>query len=356
LRAAGLFEPHELDGWAQLVMLVLGVVVCLTSIPVCPHWAALLLVPAAGVMATSAAMLGHEGSHKSFSKSPARNSLLAHVAFPVFSGLSAMYWHDKHDVKHHGHPNVARQDADINPWPFTMSLEDHETFGPKMRWFQRNLQRWLFWPMSCLMAIGMRRSSVLFLVAHPKRRGIDREWALDAVSVLAHYVLWLVMPALIWGPMAIVVYLATWGVSGVCLSLVFAPAHIGMPVLGDQHHDWLHQVETTRNLEMPRFASWFFIGLDYQVEHHLFPKIPHQSLPAAAAITRAWCTRHGIRYHSEPYLEALADSVRFIGSAWARPATDRTTVREGRWIGASVGLEPGPVIAPPIAPADVIGL
>ena len=62
-------------------------------------------------------------------------------------------------------------------------------------------------------------------------------------------------------------------------------SYIGLPIVGSQHHDWLHQVETTRNLELPRFVSFFFIGLDYQVEHHLFPKIPHQHLPRAAAIT-----------------------------------------------------------------------
>jgi linoleoyl-CoA desaturase len=96
-----------------------------------------------------------------------------------------------------------------------------------------------------------------------------------------------------------------------------------------QNHDWLHQLETTRNLEMPRFVSYFFIGLDYQVEHHLFPKIPHQKLPRAAAITRAWCERNGIPYHSVPYLYALADSARFMAAAWSRDAMDPIEVRAG---------------------------
>ena len=107
-----------------------------------------------------------------------------------------------------------------------------------------------------------------------------------------------------------------WGGVGVCLALVFAPAHMGLPIVREQKHEWQHQLETTRNLEMPRWLSFFFIGLDHQVEHHLFPKIPHQHLPRAAQITAAWCKRHGVTYHSLPYLAALADASQFIRNAW----------------------------------------
>ena len=83
----------------------------------------------AAVFATSIAMLGHEGSHRSFSASPTRNALLVHLAFPLFSGLGALYWRDKHDRLHHGHPNVEGVDPDIKPFPFASSRGDHETCG-----------------------------------------------------------------------------------------------------------------------------------------------------------------------------------------------------------------------------------
>lgn len=330
LRIAGVFEHRELRSWLKLAVLAVGIAVCLTAMAVFGPWAAIPAIPIAAILCTSLAMLGHEGSHRSFSASPLRCALLAYIAFPLFSGLGLLYWRNKHDRLHHGHPNVEGLDPDIKPFPFVSSHGDHLRCGRGERWFQRNFQRWAFWPMSLLMAVGMRRSSILYLVRHPAKHGFSRAWFIEVGCLLAHYTGWLVIPSIVWGPaVGIGLYMALWGLVGVCLALVFAPAHIGLPVVGTQHHDWLHQVETTRNLELPRIISFFFIGLDYQVEHHLFPKIPHQHLPRAAAITAAWCARHGIEHMSVPYLSALADSARFMASAWSREAKDPVEVRAG---------------------------
>jgi fatty acid desaturase len=136
-----------------------------------------------------------------------------------------------------------------------------------------------------------------------------------------HYTCWLFVPFAIWGLAWLAVYVALWAGVGVLLALIFAPAHMGLPIVTEPRHGWRHQLAATRNLEMPRVMSFFFVGLDYQVEHHLFPKIPHANLRAAAAITRAWCDEHGVRYLSVPYTSALSDSFRFMGAAWRRPAT-----------------------------------
>ena len=330
LRLAGVFEHRELRSWFKLLVFSAGIAACLTAMAVLGPWAAIPAIPIAAVLATSAAMLGHEGSHRSFSASPLRCALFANLAFPLLSGLGVLYWRQKHDRLHHGHPNVEGLDPDIKPFPFVSSHGDHVRCGRGERWFQRNLQRWAFWPMTLLMTTGMRRSSILYLLRHPAQHGYSRAWFVEVGCLLAHYTGWLVIPSIVWGPLVgIGVYMAIYALVGVFLALVFAPAHIGLPIVAHQHHDWLHQLETTRNLELPRFVSFFFIGLDYQVEHHLFPKIPHQHLPRAAAITAAWCARHGIAYLSVPYLDALADSARFMASAWSREARDPIEVRAG---------------------------
>ena len=328
LRAAGIFEHRELQSWIKLGSLLTVVAACLVTMAMLGGWVALALIPVAGVLCTSIAMMGHEGSHRSFSRSPVRNQIMVHLAFPLFSGLGILYWRNKHDVLHHGHPNVEGVDPDIKPFPFVSSRGDHEKCGPKSRWFQRNLQRIAFWPMSTLMALGMRRSSLLYLMRFPKQHGFTTAWFIEAGCLLTHYTCWLVIPSLVWGPLVgFAVYAAIWGLVGVFLALIFAPAHMGLPVMDGQNHDWVHQLETTRNLELPRVISFFFIGLDHQVEHHLFPKIPHQNLRRAAEITRAWCARHGIPHQSVPYLTALRDSARFMADAWTRAAQQPLDVR-----------------------------
>jgi fatty acid desaturase len=330
LREAGVFEHCEPRSVLKLVVLLAGAAACLVGMNLLGAWSAWFLIPVCGVLCTSVAMLGHEGSHRSFSASPVRNAVLTYFAFPLFSGLSHLYWRNKHDRLHHGHPNVEGVDPDIKPFPFVSSRRDHEHCGDGERWFQRNFQRWLFWPMSTLMAIGMRRSSVLFVARYPREHGVTRAWVLEVACLVTHYAAWLVIPSLIWGPLiGIGVYTLVWAIVGVSLALVFSPAHIGLPIMAEQNHDWLHQIETTRNLALPGAISFLFIGLDYQVEHHLFPKIPHQHLPRAAKITAAWCARHGLRHQTAPYLSALADSARFIADAWTREARDPIAVRAG---------------------------
>jgi fatty acid desaturase len=320
------FEHRELRSWLELLAMALVLAGCLFAMAHFGWIAWLVTMPIAMVLATSIAMMAHEGSHRSFSKSPTRNALLVYLVFPLFGGLGALYWRHKHDREHHAHPNVEGLDPDIRPFPFSSSRGGHEACGRKTRWFQRNFQRWLFWPMAVLMAIGMRRSSILHLARYHNKR--ERAWWIEVACMVGHYTGWVVIPCLVWGPLVgLTLYFVLWGGVGVCLALVFAPAHMGLPIVREQNHEWQHQLETTRNLEMPRWLSFFFIGLDYQVEHHLFPKIPHQNLPRAARITAAWCKRHGVTYHSEPYLVALADAASFISDAWAHEAEPPAAMR-----------------------------
>jgi len=321
LRAAGVFEHAEARSWLKLVVLGLALTVCLGAIARYGLLAALVCVPIAGVLSTAIAMMGHEGSHRAFSGSALRNQLMVYLTFPMFAGLGLLYWRNKHDRLHHGHPNVEGVDPDIKPFPFVSSRGDHERCGTAMRWFQRNLQRTAFWPMSTLMALGMRRSSIIYIARFPKEHGFTAAWFIEIACLTAHYVGWLLIPSLIWGPLVgIALYAGVWGFVGVFLALVFAPAHMGLPIVDGQHKDWVHQLETTRNLILPRPIAFFFIGLDNQVEHHLFPKIPHQRLPRAVEITQAWCARHGLPYARVPYLTALQDSAQFISDAWQREA------------------------------------
>jgi fatty acid desaturase len=321
LTEAGVFRHHELAGWGKVALLLAGIAACLVGTILGPLWLACVLLPFASLFATTAAMFGHEGSHRSFSASPRRNALLNFITFPLLTGLGATFWRNKHDVGHHGHPNVHEKDPDIKLWPMTSCRQAHlETRGVR-RWFQRHCQGFMFWPLTFLLPEVLRFRSILYLIDQAKRGRVDGDWIADVACITAHYVGWLVIPSFIWGFWPVfLVYTLLWKGVGIMLALIFAPAHMGLPVILDQNSDWQHQLETTRNLKLPRVLRFFFVGLDYQVEHHLFPKIPHQELPKAEAITKAWCARVGVAHLEIGYGDAVIEVTRFMRDAWKTPA------------------------------------
>jgi fatty acid desaturase len=140
---------------------------------------------------------------------------------------------------------------------------------------------------------------------------------------LGHVVLWIVIPSILFGFWAALLYwLTMWSVVGVMLAMIFAPAHMGLPILKQHRDPWRLQLETTRNLVLPRWLSFFFIGLDYQVVHHLMANVPHQNMRPAAGIVGAWAAREGCRSLEIGYWEGLKDVTRFMHRAWDIPARD----------------------------------
>jgi fatty acid desaturase len=284
---------------------------------IAPWWGTALLLPVTAFFISAAAMVGHEGGHRSFSASPLKNELLYHVLFPLLGGLSTLHWTDKHNVRHHGHPNIIDVDDDMELWPLANTRLAHTRAGPVRRAVQRHAQAWLWWPMTLLFTWSMKVDSVRFLTRHLRRKGLTRAWALDAGAQVLHYVAWLVIPSFIWGFWPVFAfYLALFALVSLFLALVFTPGHMGLPIHHDHSDGYALQLETTRNLELPGWLSFFFIGLDHQIEHHLFPKIPHANLRRAAAVVRPWAERLGLPYHRLPYLSALAAVTRYVADAW----------------------------------------
>ncbi len=318
LTEAGAFERHEARTWVELALLLAvfaGLVALHLTLPL---WASLLLLPVTALTVTVAAMLGHEGGHRSLSRSRWRNELLLHIAFPLVGGLSALYWKDKHNVKHHGQPNVVDHDEDLELWPMASSRVAHERSGPVRRWFQRHLQGYLFWPLTSFLAFSMTASSFGYLIRRGRtRRGRDGAFWADVGCMIAHHVAWLLVPALIVGfwP-AVGFYVAVWALVGVYLSAIFTPAHLGLPLYASHPDTWTLQIETTRNFAVPRWASWLFVGLDHQLEHHLFPRIPHGRMHVAEPIVRDFCEARGLPYRQIGFFAGLADVTRFMARAW----------------------------------------
>jgi fatty acid desaturase len=323
LSSAGVFEHRTSASLAKLGVLLAAFGLLTAAVVLLPWWCALFLVPLAAVPAVASAMVAHEAAHGSFSRSRIHNLVVLHAVFPLFGGLSAQHWIEKHNRKHHGHPNVAGMDPDIEIWPMALSSATYDESGPVRRWLQRNVQGYLFWPLTLFLGFVMRIESWRHIARQVRQGRFGAAVAVDVACLLAHYALWLVLPSIWFGVLpALGFYAAVWAVGGLLLALVFAPAHMGLPVVLGHENPWLHQLASTRNFALPGWLSWFFVGLDFQVEHHLFPRIPHQNLPRASRIAQAWCARVGAPHQRLPYTAAIADVTRHMHGSWREVPAD----------------------------------
>lgn len=192
LRAGGVFAHHEGRTWLELGALLFGFAIATTLTILYGFPLAFVTVPLAAVAMTSAVMLGHEGGHNAFSEKRSRNDLILYLAFPLLGGVSAGYWKAKHNVLHHGHPNVVGKDEDLDLWPMAATKLHHENSGPFLRWFQRNIQGFVFWPLTSFLTWSMRAASFQFFYQQAKKKKMGALYWLDVAAMVVHYAGWIV--------------------------------------------------------------------------------------------------------------------------------------------------------------------
>jgi fatty acid desaturase len=117
---------------------------------------------------------------------------------------------------------------------------------------------------------------------------------------------------------------------GLYLGGAFAPNHKGMPVIGEQDRlDFLRrQVLTSRNVSGGRVVESVLGGLNYQIEHHLFPSMPRPCLRSCRAVVRAFCTQIGLRYCEKGIVSSYGDVLRYLHAVGADPAGAEPGVEE----------------------------
>lgn len=326
LQEKGLLDKPTAKSWTKILILLAIVGALYAAHIALPLKWGLVLLPITGLITTTIAMIGHEGVHSSACKSKAGNLTLASLAFPLFSGLSMNYWREKHNMKHHAHPNVIERDPDIYSWPLTFSAEEYQTSGPIRRFFQKYLQAYVFWPIiTPLVGHLMRYDGIKYVIKAPflaKKNKFNKLWLLDVGLLLAHFFLWLVLPVLLGISWQVTVgfYVVLWATVGVYLTAIFIVGHAGRPIVMEYDENWRLQIETGRRIKLGKIGSFFFVGLDYQIEHHLLPALSHFNLPKAAPIVKEYAEERGWDYEEVGFFRALWDSTVALAIAWKTPA------------------------------------
>ncbi len=264
----------------------------------------------------------HDGGHGAFSERQWVNRLTA-MALDAIGG-SSYVWRFKHNVLHHSYTNLAGVDDDIELGALGRLSPAH-----RHRWFHR-FQHLYIWPLYTTVALKWQLVDDFVRVARgrigPQRFPRPRGW--DLVGLIGGKTfalsLALLVPALfhpLW--IVLVVYLATMMMIGFLLAVVFQLAHSVReaehpdlpPDVSRIESEWaVHQVRTTVDFARANpVLTWFLGGLNFQVVHHLFPRVSHVHYPALARIVEEVSARHGVRYMAHrSFLGAIASHFLFL--------------------------------------------
>lgn len=310
VREAGLLRRATTYYWIvfSLITLALGGVVT-GFILLGESWFQLLMAAALGIILTQYAFLAHEASHRAVFASGPRNDRAGRTLANLFVGISYSWWMTKHS-RHHANPNILGKDPDIERDFVSFTEEDAAKSRGLYAWATRR-QGYLFFPALLLEGINLHIHGFRTILGRGK---VDKRWVELSMIVtrLGAYlaVIFLVLPV----GMAFAFLGVQLGVFGLYMGASFAPNHKGMPILPDDSKvDFLRrQVLTSRNIKGGLFVDSFMGGLNYQIEHHLFPNMPRPHLARAAEIAREYCATHRIDYTQTTVFKSYGIVIQYL--------------------------------------------
>jgi len=273
-------------------------------------WLQLILAAALGLVFAHFGFLGHDAAHRQIFVSGKANHRAGLVLGTLCSGMSLAWWNSKHN-KHHQAPNQIDKDPDIEPSVLHFYPVAEKPSSNKFLTFFRERQGYFFFPLLTFEGINLHAQS--FVTGFGKRSG---KWQPMEMSLLTlRWGSYLTLLLLVLGPVKAVAFLGLQlAVVGIYLGSTFAPNHKGMPVLpADTRVDFLRrQVLMSRNIISNRLTTFAMGGLNYQIEHHLFPSMPRPNLRRAQRIIKPFCIDNSVTYTETTLRKSYGIVIRYL--------------------------------------------
>ncbi|WP_370634504.1 fatty acid desaturase [Actinotalea sp. Marseille-Q4924] len=311
VQEAGLMRRRHGYYWTRFVVLTLLLVgLGVTFVLIGQSWWQLLVAAALALVLGQVMFLGHDAAHRQIFASGRWNDWASLVIANLYAGMSYGWWQHKHS-RHHAKPNQVAADPDIETGVLVFTTED----VPKVRtglvgWFAQR-QGWFFFPLLLLEGLNLHISGVrtIFGRGEVKRRPVEMAFVTLRLGGYLALVFW-VLPV----GMAFAFLGVQLALFGLYMGAVFAPNHKGMPIVPKNARiDFLRrQVLMSRNIRGGRLTDWFMGGLNYQVEHHLFPSMARPHLRRVQPLVREFCASRGIQYTETSLLQSYGIVVRYL--------------------------------------------
>ena len=321
IRAAGLLDRRRTyyvakigltvatlaGGWA--VFVVVG-----------DSWAALGIAVFLGAVFAQLGFIGHDAGHQQIFASRRGNRLVGLVVGNALIGLNFGWWVPKHNA-HHSHPNEIDRDPDVGSDLFGIF---GDAAAGQREGLTRLLVRWrapLFFPLMLLRSVGLHVGAMRRLL---RRR--DREAVGEGLLVLLHAATFFTIVLLVLSPLKALAFVAVQqAVFSLYLGVSFAPNHKGMSLIptGSKLDFARRQVITSRNVSGGALLTFVLGGLDYQIEHHLFPSMPRPNLRRAQSLVKAFCQTTRLTYCEVSLFDSFRLIVRHLRARSSGDPSDR---------------------------------
>lgn len=310
IREQGLLRRRYGYYWAKLIGLPVVLAAGLGAfVWIGDSWWQLFTAAFLAIVFTQIAFLGHDSAHRQIFVSGKWNDWVSLVLADLLVGLSYGWWQHKH-TRHHAHPNMVDYDPDID-LPVIVVAPDRAAPTRRITSWLRAHQGIFFFPILLLEGLSLHASSVRRVVTRGplNRRIVEIGFLLIRLAGFAVLVFLVLSPGI-----AFVFLAVQLGLFGFYMGVSFAPNHKGMPIVPrDATFDFLRrQAMMSRNIRGSRLLDVAMGGLNYQIEHHLFPSMPRPHLRKAAPIIAAYCRNHGVPYVQTGLLASYVTIVRYI--------------------------------------------
>lgn len=311
VQEAGLMRRRYAYYWTRFAVLTALLLGIGAGVVLLGHtWWQLALAAALALVLGQVMFLGHDAAHRQIFHSGRWNDWASLVIANLYAGMSYGWWQHKHS-RHHAKPNQVGADPDIATGALVFHTEDLP--APRrglVGWFTQR-QGWLFFPLLLLEGLNLHISGVktIFGRGEVKRRPVEIAFVTIRLGGYITLVFWALPVGMAFAFLGVQL-----AIFGLYMGAVFAPNHKGMPIVPpDARIDFLRrQVLMSRNVRGGRFTDLMMGGLNYQVEHHLFPNMARPHLRRVQPIVREFCASRGIHYTETSLLRSYAIVIAYL--------------------------------------------
>lgn len=255
-----------------------------------------------GACFVQAGMLGHDLSHDEVFESHRLNKFFSTITWGLLAAASESRWFMWHNT-HHKHVNQVNHDPDLDI-PFLFSEKQLAGRSSFVKKYILPRQHILFFLSLPVVYLGIHRDSVVYIFLHPAWKTM-----VELVLIVIHFavLLYLLFTFLPWTT-AVMFFVVHALAGGLYMGVAFAPNHKGEQITGEEEQvTWLNQITSTRDLFPNWFSFHFFGGLNFQIEHHLFPGMPRMHYWKANKIVKAFCARNNIAFNETTFFGSMRE-------------------------------------------------